>query len=104
MSNLTETAIKLIGEDPALAAEVHRLMIRNVVSGLTAVQQQLLAYIRSYMKDNDGIAPTLTDMAAYMGLASRSGVHRILNSLVERGAIRRIPNKTRAISITERAA
>lgn len=66
---------------------------------MTPRQTQLLKYIDEYMREGGGIAPTIEDMAHGVGLASKSGVIRLLNALEERGFIRRMRNRARAIEI-----
>jgi SOS-response transcriptional repressor LexA len=57
--------------------------------GLTARQLALLDYIRRYIAERR-IAPTCEEMRIAMGLASRSTVHRMLDALHQRGAVRRV--------------
>jgi len=66
---------------------------------LTAHQTELKAYIIRHMDANMGVAPSYDEMKDAMGLASKSGIHRLMVALEERGHIRRIPNKARAIQI-----
>jgi len=65
---------------------------------LTAQQKKLLSIIKSSM-DSDGIVPSYEDMTSLMGLRSKSGIHRYVLALEERGYINRIPNRARAIEI-----
>lgn len=66
--------------------------------GLTSRQRRLFdaidAAIAAY-----GVAPTYKEMCAAVGVTSRSSVFRLINSLEERGYIRRMPNRARAIEI-----
>lgn len=66
--------------------------------GLTAKQAALLRFIQSHMAEH-GIAPSFDEMRANAGLASKSGVMRLLEALQDRGAIRRRPYRARAIEI-----
>lgn len=68
--------------------------------GLTQKQRELLAFVRAEI-DRSGQVPTFEEMRRHVGLASKSGVFRLLNSLEERGHIRRLPNRTRAIELIE---
>lgn len=63
-------------------------------------QQQLrtLRFMSSHMREQ-GVAPTFDEIRSHLGLASKSGVHRLLSALEERGAIKRRFSKTRAIEI-----
>ena len=63
---------------------------------LTEKQNQLLEYLRSCDR-----CPSFDEMKDALGLHSKSGVHRLIDSLEERGFIRRIPNRARAIEIVE---
>lgn len=67
--------------------------------GLTAKQAQLLDFIKSSIEEA-GVAPSFEAMAAHVGLASKSGVFRLLGALEERGYITRMRNRARAISLT----
>lgn len=67
--------------------------------GLTPKQSQLFRYLERYMSGPGSIAPSFGEMSAAVGLASKSGVARLLDALVERGRIRRVPNRARAIEI-----
>lgn len=74
---------------------------RNI--GLTARASDLLAFLRTYIGER-GIGPTYDEMKAALGLQSKSGIHRLLTQLVERGAIRWMPNRARAIYLTDAQA
>ena len=65
---------------------------------LTGKQHQLLSYLIDYQADKD-ITPSFDEMRQAVGLASKSGVHRLVSALEERGYIRRLPNRARAIEI-----
>lgn len=69
--------------------------------GLTKKQRELLAFLRSYIAENDGIAPSYDEMAVAINLKSKSGLHELLDALDERGFIKRIPNRARAIFLVE---
>jgi SOS-response transcriptional repressor LexA len=66
--------------------------------GLTARQLALLDYIRRYIAERR-IAPTCEEMRIAMGLASRSTVHRMLDALHQRGAVRRVGRRARALQV-----
>jgi hypothetical protein len=74
---------------------------RPVSAGLTARQRQLLDFITAYQAQHR-YPPSFVEMADMLGLASKSGVHRIINGLVERGAVKRIPYRARSIHIAGR--
>jgi SOS-response transcriptional repressor LexA len=65
-------------------------------TGLTRRMRALLEFIEAYSAEH-GIAPSFDEMRAGIGLQSKSGIHRLVSSLAERGFIRRLPNRARAI-------
>lgn len=65
---------------------------------ITKRQQQIYEYIKSYQKEK-GYPPSVREMAAAVGLSSPSTVHAHLNSLEERGLIKRDKTKPRAIEV-----
>ena len=65
---------------------------------LTEKQHQLLSYLIDYQAEKD-ITPSFDEMRAAIGLASKSGIHRLVSALEERGYIRKLPNRARAIEI-----
>ena len=65
---------------------------------LTKKQHQLLSYLIDYQAEKD-ITPSFDEMRAAIGLASKSGIHRLVSALEERGYIRKLPNRARAIEI-----
>lgn len=101
---ISETAHELIRTNPALAAEIGRQM-RSLgqPSGLTRRQRELLDFIRSYHSEQ-GVTPTYLEMQEAVGLASRSGIARLVVGLEERGHIERIPHRARSIQLREIAA
>ena len=70
--------------------------------GLTAQQGALLEFLKAYLATN-GIAPTIREMAWGIGTKSSGRVQTLLTALEERGAIRRIPHRARAIEINASA-
>jgi repressor LexA len=69
---------------------------------LTAQQKRLLDYLRAELES--GFAPSLAEMATAMGLSGTGNVHRMLVTLEERGYIRRLFNRARAIEIIDRSS
>jgi repressor LexA len=65
---------------------------------LTRKQQELLTLIRDRLED-DGVPPSFDEMKDALGLASKSGIHRLITGLEERGFIRRLPHRARALEI-----
>lgn len=66
--------------------------------GLTPKQARVLGLIREGVAAN-GIAPSVREIADALGHQSTCGAHRLLVELEERGAIRRLPNRARAIEV-----
>ena len=65
---------------------------------LTRKQNELLLFI-SQQISKDGVSPSFDEMKDALGLKSKSGVHRLVTALEERGFIRRFPNRARALEI-----
>lgn len=65
----------------------------------TPQQAALLRFVRGYQLAHGGVSPSLAECAAGIGTVSRSSAQRILVSLERLGAIRRLPNRRRAIDI-----
>ena len=65
---------------------------------LTRKQSELLTYLSDHMRQHD-VPPSFDEMRDALGLASKSGVHRLVSGLEERGYIRRLANRARAIEI-----
>lgn len=71
--------------------------------GLTAKQRQALLFVRAFMAQSGGVAPSYEEIRQALGVASKSNVFRVVSSLEQRGFIRRIHKSTRSISLTEAA-
>jgi repressor LexA len=67
---------------------------------LTRKQLELLEFIRSRI-DGDGISPSFDEMRDALDLRSKSGIHRLITALEERGFIRRLPHRARALEIVK---
>ena len=65
---------------------------------LTAKQRELLLFIDGRLK-GDGVSPSFDEMREALELKSKSGVHRLISALEERGFIRRLPNRARALEV-----
>jgi len=65
---------------------------------LTQKQKDLLLLIDRKIK-TVGVPPSYDEMKDALGLASKSGIHRLITALEERGFIRRLPNKARALEV-----
>ena len=65
---------------------------------LTRKQHELLLFIHERLKET-GIPPSFDEMKEALDLASKSGIHRLITALEERGFIRRLPNRARALEV-----
>ncbi len=65
---------------------------------LTQKQKDLLILIHNRMQEGD-IAPSFDEMREELGLKSKSGIHRLITALVERGYLERLPNRARALEV-----
>ena len=65
---------------------------------LTRKQSELLTYIQARLAES-GVSPSFEEMKEALALKSKSGVHRLISALEERGFIRRLPNRARALEI-----
>jgi repressor LexA len=67
---------------------------------LTRKQHELLMFIHERMKEA-GIPPSFDEMKDALDLKSKSGIHRLITALEERGFIRRLPNRARALEVVK---
>src|SRR5438034_2097499 len=65
---------------------------------LTRKQFELLRFIHERLKEA-GVPPSFDEMKDALDLRSKSGIHRLITALEERGFIRRLPNRARAIEV-----
>ena len=65
---------------------------------LTRKQSELLTYISQRLGES-GVSPSFEEMKDALELKSKSGVHRLISALEERGFIRRLPNRARALEV-----
>lgn len=65
---------------------------------LTRKQRDLLVFIRDRL-DSSGVAPSFDEMKDALDLKSKSGIHRLITGLVERGYLQRLPNRARALEV-----
>src|SRR3954464_11181574 len=65
---------------------------------LTRKQHELLMFIHERIKES-GVSPSFDEMKEALDLASKSGIHRLITALEERGFLRRLPNRARAIAV-----
>ena len=67
---------------------------------LTRKQHELLCYINDHLGET-GVSPSFEEMKEALDLKSKSGVHRLISALEERGFIRRLPNRARALEVVK---
>src|SRR5881275_47223 len=65
---------------------------------LTRKQHELLMFIHERIKEG-GVSPSFDEMKEALDLASKSGIHRLITALEERGFLRRLPHRARALEI-----
>ncbi len=65
---------------------------------LTRKQYELLRFIHERLKET-GVPPSFDEMKDALDLRSKSGIHRLITALEERGFIRRLPNRARALEV-----
>src|ERR1039458_1415782 len=65
---------------------------------LTRKQFELLRFIHERVTES-GVPPSFDEMKDALDLRSKSGIHRLITALEERGFIRRLPNRARAIEV-----
>src|SRR5918997_5888243 len=65
---------------------------------LTRKQLELLRFIHERLKEV-GVPPSFDEMKDALDLRSKSGIHRLITALEERGFIRRLPNRARALEV-----
>lgn len=65
---------------------------------LTRKQHELIRFIQNRLEES-GVSPSFEEMKEALDLKSKSGVHRLISALEERGFIRRLPNRARALEV-----
>ena len=70
----------------------------DICSMLTKKQKNLLLFINKKLRSS-GISPSYEEMKESLNLKSKSGIHRLINALEERGFIRRLAHKARALEV-----
>ncbi|SMF47788.1 LexA DNA binding domain-containing protein [Azospirillum oryzae] len=118
---MTTATLTMPEDTAAMARTIRRLQARNIVleaeverlkaalaakepkrpsrAGLTPKQRALLDFIARYQRERRGVSPSFDEMAHAIGLASKSGVHRLIEGLVARGALERLPHQARALRV-----
>lgn len=67
---------------------------------LTRKQHELLMFIHERLKET-GVSPSFDEMKEALDLASKSGIHRLITALEERGFLRRLPHRARALEVVK---
>ena len=67
---------------------------------LTRKQHDLLLYISEYLQEN-GVSPSFDEMKDALDLKSKSGIHRLITALEERGFIKRLAHRARALEVVK---
>ena len=67
---------------------------------LTRKQHELLMFIHERIKET-GVSPSFDEMKEALDLASKSGIHRLITALEERGFIRRLAHRARALEVVK---
>ena len=70
---------------------------------LTKKQRELLVFIERRLQD-DQVCPSFEEMKTALNLKSKSGIHRLVSALEDRGFIRRLVNKARALEVIKSAS
>src|SRR5262245_58185239 len=65
---------------------------------LTKKQRELLLFINDMIKET-GVSPSFDEMKEALDLASKSGIHRLITALEERGFLRRLAHRARALEV-----
>lgn len=68
---------------------------------LTRKQHELICFIDDRLAET-GVSPSFEEMKEALDLKSKSGVHRLISALEERGFLRRLPNRARALEVLKR--
>jgi DNA-binding MarR family transcriptional regulator len=103
-SYLHEQAKRFVRDNPSYAREIARVVAgyRHSEVGLTRRQADALRFIEKYQSDH-GFAPSYAEICKALGLESKSGIHRIVSALEDRGYVARLPGRVRTIKVLRAA-
>src|ERR1700732_2116322 len=87
-----------MGVTAPVVSELNDTATGGLVEMLTRKQYELLRFINERLKEA-GVPPSFDEMKDALDLRSKSGIHRLITALEERGFIRRLPNRARAIEV-----
>jgi len=96
-SDLSE-AEAFISSHPGVAELVHDIISERRKHGITRQQREVLNFVADFIKTH-GFSPTLREIRSHMGWGSMSITHRVVTSLEERGHLRRLKGRARAIEL-----
>jgi repressor LexA len=77
-----------------------RRVFEGASAMLTRKQHELLMFIHERIKET-GVSPSFDEMKDALDLASKSGIHRLITALEERGFLRRLPHRARALEVVK---
>ncbi len=66
---------------------------------MTPQQAKTVEFLKTYSAERNGAMPSFDEIAAHLGIRSKSGVSRIVDALVHRGFVRRVAGKARGLQI-----
>lgn len=98
ISDQSAAAHRFIAERPGVAEIVHDIISERRKHGLTKQQREVLNFVADFIKTH-GFSPTLREIRSHMGWGSMSITHRVVTSLEERGHLRRLKGRARAIEL-----
>lgn len=75
---------------------------KPLIAGMTERQSRVMTFIDGFQASKR-FSPTYDEIGEACGLTSKSAVHRVVHALVERGAVRILPNHARSIQLVGRA-
>lgn len=84
------------------AAPANAYRLPSALAGLTPKQSKLLDYLRAFIAEHR-YSPSFDEIQIALGLKSKSGVHRLVTALEQRGYARRIPGYARSIEVIREA-
>lgn len=67
----------------------------------TPQQKNAYDFIKSRIEESGGVSPSFDEIAAHLKIKSKSGVHRIVEALIAKGQIVKVPNRKRALAIKQ---
>lgn len=71
---------------------------RLLAGGVTPRQHDLLNFIQAYIED-EGYSPSYAEMREALGLKSKTGIHRMIENLAQRGLVTRVSHKARSVRL-----